>query len=235
MITLLRKLRRHVLENRKFSNYLLYAAGEIILVVIGILIALQINSRYNKGLERREAEQVYAAIRQQVSEDRAELVRVLEYNRFFLGAYERANAIISSGDRSKADSVALMAMMLSQYSDFPRNASLYENLAASGKLNLLQNSGITGELQKLEMTYNLANKLENLHWDVIIHELSPELRSVVDYNTTKAVLPDRLYGVELQNIFVESIYMSHVKDSVYRRALVEIDTLVRRINREIAE
>ncbi|MBK9735486.1 MAG: hypothetical protein IPO92_11145, partial [Saprospiraceae bacterium] len=44
MIKLLRKIRQRMLTENKFSNYLIYAIGEIVLVVIGILIALQINN-----------------------------------------------------------------------------------------------------------------------------------------------------------------------------------------------
>lgn len=43
MVTLLRKIRRKLLTDNRFSKYVLYAIGEIVLVVIGILIALQIN------------------------------------------------------------------------------------------------------------------------------------------------------------------------------------------------
>jgi hypothetical protein len=44
MIKFFRKIRQRLLTESKFSKYLLYAIGEIILVVIGILIALQINN-----------------------------------------------------------------------------------------------------------------------------------------------------------------------------------------------
>ncbi|NCP53426.1 MAG: hypothetical protein GW839_13675 [Flavobacteriales bacterium] len=44
MIKLFRNIRKQLLEQGKTTNYLKYAIGEIILVVIGILIALQINS-----------------------------------------------------------------------------------------------------------------------------------------------------------------------------------------------
>ena len=44
MIKFFRKIRQQLLVENKFSKYLLYAIGEIILVVIGILIALQINN-----------------------------------------------------------------------------------------------------------------------------------------------------------------------------------------------
>lgn len=46
-----------MLTENKFSKYLIYAIGEIILVVIGILIALQINIyRTNKNVQAEEIE-----------------------------------------------------------------------------------------------------------------------------------------------------------------------------------
>jgi hypothetical protein len=57
MIKLFRNIRQSLLAEGKTSKYLKYAAGEIILVVIGILIALQINNwnenRKNQTLEKR--------------------------------------------------------------------------------------------------------------------------------------------------------------------------------------
>ena len=56
MIKFFRKIRRKLLTENKFSKYLLYAIGEIILVVIGILIALQINN-WNSLQNDRDIEQ----------------------------------------------------------------------------------------------------------------------------------------------------------------------------------
>jgi len=44
MIKFFRRIRRQFLSENKFGKYLLYALGEILLVVIGILIAIQINN-----------------------------------------------------------------------------------------------------------------------------------------------------------------------------------------------
>ena len=44
MIRLLRKIRQGLFLENKFNKYLLYAVGEILLVVLGILIALQVNN-----------------------------------------------------------------------------------------------------------------------------------------------------------------------------------------------
>ena len=51
MLFLLRKIRRKLMEKNKFTTYLIYAAGEIVLVVLGILIAVSIN---NWNQERKQ-------------------------------------------------------------------------------------------------------------------------------------------------------------------------------------
>lgn len=55
MLKFFRKIRQQLLTENKVSNYLIYAIGEIVLVVIGILIALQINNwNENTKLEIEE-------------------------------------------------------------------------------------------------------------------------------------------------------------------------------------
>ena len=44
MIKFFRRIRQKLLSESKFSKYLLYAIGEIVLVMIGILLALQVNT-----------------------------------------------------------------------------------------------------------------------------------------------------------------------------------------------
>lgn len=57
MINFFRSIRRRLFTEGKATRYLLYAIGEIVLVVIGILIALQINT-WNENRKLREREQV---------------------------------------------------------------------------------------------------------------------------------------------------------------------------------
>ncbi len=52
MIKFFRKIRQRLVTENKFSKYLLYAIGEIALVVIGILIALSLNNWNQKNSER---------------------------------------------------------------------------------------------------------------------------------------------------------------------------------------
>ena len=66
MLRFFRQLRQRLLTDNKFSKYLLYALGEIALVVIGILIALQINnwneSKKVKQLEKSTLSEISNAL-----------------------------------------------------------------------------------------------------------------------------------------------------------------------------
>lgn len=54
MITLFKKIRQRLLMENKTSKYFKYAIGEIVLVVIGILIALQINNWNTQRIENKK-------------------------------------------------------------------------------------------------------------------------------------------------------------------------------------
>ena len=58
MLKLFRRIRQKLLGAGKIRKYLFYAAGEIVLVVIGILIALQINN-WNEIRKERILEDDY--------------------------------------------------------------------------------------------------------------------------------------------------------------------------------
>ncbi|MEL6483526.1 MAG: DUF6090 family protein, partial [Bacteroidota bacterium] len=62
MLRFFRKIRQNVLAEKQFSKYLLYALGEIILVVIGILIALQINNWNERRQLSKEREKLIGAL-----------------------------------------------------------------------------------------------------------------------------------------------------------------------------
>ena len=58
MLRFFRQLRQRFLTESRFSKYMLYAVGEIMLVVIGILIALQVNN-YSESENTRARELIF--------------------------------------------------------------------------------------------------------------------------------------------------------------------------------
>ena len=69
MINFFRKIRQKMLTENKFSRYLLYAIGEIVLVVIGILIALQINNWNQNKIDNKALKGYLTSISNNIKED----------------------------------------------------------------------------------------------------------------------------------------------------------------------
>jgi hypothetical protein len=67
MIKFFRKIRYDLMEKNKTGKYLKYAIGEILLVVIGILFALQINNWNNNKNEKAEIENYYTKIHEEIT------------------------------------------------------------------------------------------------------------------------------------------------------------------------
>ncbi|GLR18220.1 DUF6090 family protein [Portibacter lacus] len=62
MIKFFRKIRQNLLTENKFSKYLLYAIGEIVLVIVGILFALQINNWNSTKIADNQELDLYAKL-----------------------------------------------------------------------------------------------------------------------------------------------------------------------------
>ena len=88
MIKFFRKIRQKMLNENKFSKYLIYAIGEIILVVIGILIALSINnwSENQKLDEKRET--YYRQLIIDLESDKAYAKSLITDFEIYLKSYE---------------------------------------------------------------------------------------------------------------------------------------------------
>lgn len=76
MAKFFRKLRHNLLSENKFSKYALYAIGEILLVIIGILIAIQINNKNAEKIERETFESNLQYVLEDIDKDKADLLEI---------------------------------------------------------------------------------------------------------------------------------------------------------------
>jgi len=77
VLNIIRKIRRKLLSQNRFNKYLLYAAGEIFLVVVGIIIALQINNWNEDKKSQKAANYVLQEILNNLNEDASILEDIL--------------------------------------------------------------------------------------------------------------------------------------------------------------
>lgn len=91
MAKIFRKIRKELIAEKKVSNYLLYAIGEIVLVVIGILIALAIDNSNEQHI-KREKEQIYLmGLRDEFETSQTKLKELMTFNK---QSYEDSKKIL---------------------------------------------------------------------------------------------------------------------------------------------
>ena len=173
MIKFFRKIRQNLLNEGKTSKYFKYAIGEILLVVIGILIALQVGT-WNEQRKLEKQENIY-------------LMRLLQDNKNDIQTFESEIERLERNNQTTAQFCELIkdtsvndSLLVNSASDFVINGSLYprfnpslatfKDLSSTGNLGLIKDTGlrdsITSHYQKYELT-----KLEfqiNMNWAIPI-------------------------------------------------------------------
>ena len=69
MIKFFRKIRYDLMEKNKTGKYFKYAIGEILLVVIGILIALQVNNWNQERIQKKELDDLIESVSSNIASD----------------------------------------------------------------------------------------------------------------------------------------------------------------------
>jgi hypothetical protein len=164
MLSYLRKIRSKLVIEGNVLKYLTYAFGEIIIVVIGILLALYLNNWNQERTEKKMELHYYQSIKIQLNEDLTTLNGEIEYNQNFLNQFSYGKKLILLNDKSKTDTLGKIALNMVRFSDFRRKSNIYQTLINSGEIIIINNTKITEKLESLEENYSYINRLEeNLH------------------------------------------------------------------------
>jgi hypothetical protein len=187
MIKFFRKIRQDLLSKGKTGKYFKYAIGEIILVVIGILIALQINN-WNQSRQNQNLELDYLiGIKSNINDDIAELEKHFKRDTIKFDAYTSLVRIFNSKDYlSKKRQIISDLYITSRFGWFEGQNIVFENLKSSGKLNLIQSDTISNSIQKYYRFFDEVVKQEGLYNSQIItfHDRNQQY-----YNTSSFIEP----------------------------------------------
>ena len=125
------------------GRYFKYAIGEIILVVIGILIALSINNWKELRKENKLEQDYYCKLLEDVQQDLAQVSNQITYTDKRLEASNNVLQMLQS-ENPKLDvlmSETLNALSLITYTIKPNKAA-FEDLKSSGNLNILKDNDL---------------------------------------------------------------------------------------------
>ncbi len=144
MIKFFRKIRQRLLTENNFSKYLIYAIGEIILVVIGILIALQINNWNDYRNERNEEKNVLIALLQEFKNSKLALIETKGSNNLrFNSLKEILNHTGSHWDDSltRQTSDSLMRSFVT-VTTADLSTSTLDQILNTGRIQIIQNDSL---------------------------------------------------------------------------------------------
>jgi hypothetical protein len=197
MIKFFRKIRQKLLSENKFSKYLIYAIGEIVLVVIGILIALSINNWNEVQKDKRKAVIILEAIRSDMGQDLDEMrnLKVSWANRlvYFQKIYPSFNPDIEINVTDIDTSSQIKYWTLFGLSKpFRSHRSSFDAMISEGNSNLITNKKLFADIQEFysfnipanedyfEILRQRQMELSNKYAHVLTYKPYKYLREITD-------------------------------------------------------
>ncbi len=142
-----RKIRQNLLSDGKTGQYLKYAIGEIVLVVLGILIALQINNwNQNKQLEKEELDtlkSLHESIRINIDEfEQIRKAQIVRNNSLQEILFKK----VSNQPLAYLDSLIITNV---ENHTFDPSTGIYNSIINSGRIELISNDSLKNRISKL--------------------------------------------------------------------------------------
>lgn len=214
MIYIFRKIRKNILLENKVGVYFKYAIGEILLVVIGILIALQINAwgdeRYNKKQEKYYLNQLWAEFESNLKES--------ERNLRFCDFQSKNAALLLKGldetlseKESKDWFYAITQLGFTPKVNYIDN--IWKEIISTNKLEIIKNKEliekISGHYSSLEFIkkMELETQRSNIEFRAMVNEvLEHQLRlKIQDEFVSMWMVGRDLYSVEVYADYIPSV------------------------------
>ena len=242
MIKFFRKIRYDLMEKNKTGKYFKYAIGEIVLVVIGILIALQIN---NWNEQRKQNSQERYILNQLKVEFEADSIKINTLEKLTTGKMNESKYLLQLITEYNKDSIRFIPLkpifFIGKAIPFYDYSPTYNELVNSGKLNVISNDSIKIAINdfinhnaQMESTlyvdmhakkssymnhvYRYFNgEINGLLWQAKMSDLSELLALGADYNGFMED-PNTIY--ELNKVLASDgelsfIYNRNVKSKLY--------------------
>ena len=207
MIKFFRKIRQDLLSKGKSGKYLKYAIGEIILVVIGILIALQINA-WNEDYKNTKKERGYLINLQQ--DLRADSLRLSELKNDFelaVKSKKKFEKIIEGQPTTNDSLIFYVNNQIDLLTDFVPNSSTFDELKNSNGLNLISNPQLKRQIVTLYNSYAdliLKLKLGTEKSQILYAHLSKYV------NNINTITSDEIHVLLNDNFFKNQMLLNYL-------------------------
>ena len=208
MIKFFRNIRKTLLSENKFSKYLLYAIGEIVLVVIGILIALSINNWNNSRIEAEREQTVLRNLRSDFNENITELNRIYEGTEQSYRSSVRLLEIIGDDNPINSEEIeTLLNSIINGFFSLDLNAASIDEIKNSGALSIIKD-------------VKLRERISN--WSFIVADSEDDIEIYYNY-MFNSFIPSLSNKTLLRNIAVPDFLMKRVDIPQISRSKFEFD------------
>ena len=136
MIKFFRKIRQRLLTENKFNKYLLYAIGEIILVMVGILLALQVNNWNESRKDNIKEQQILRQLKEEYNANLLQLEQKITHRKKII---EAATQILQYIDQPLDVNTNNLNSQLNVMIGSPAFKPIENNLISSGNILLIKN------------------------------------------------------------------------------------------------
>ena len=191
MIKFFRHIRKSLLMENKTSKYFKYAIGEIILVVIGILIALQINNWNTYRIERSKEDSYLVNLNRDLNNQMQMIERNLSGEEFIYNCLTKAKNNFEKYKKFRAvkEDIVLMSSMNDRYT-FTVTSPTYKELLSTGNLDIITNNTFKSQMVKyyedLELTSQVIQNNNN-HKDNVVNPIAMAILEIIGANDTDSV------------------------------------------------
>jgi hypothetical protein len=148
MLTFFRRIRKGLLDGGRTRRYLVYAIGEILLVMIGILLALQVNNWNENRKLKIEETKLLRSIKEQFSFNLTELNSAIETARMTQDrCIHLLNNMGSKGVKlSRNESDSLIWSGLQRIVTYDASNGILDDILHSGRLHIISNDMLRKKL-----------------------------------------------------------------------------------------
>ncbi len=185
MLRFFRLIRQRLIEEGQIRKYLLYAIGEILLVMIGILLALQVNNWNEERKRAIEEQQILFGLEELCLVNQRELDVTYQRN---LNAYQSSLKLMElvrpeSSIQNTTYIDSLIAIFLTPQSFDPSSGAL-EDLLNSGKLGILSDKKLRDQVSSWSGAINDVEDDDKLAFDYLFSQFIPFLIRHTNFKNT---------------------------------------------------
>lgn len=155
MFTILRRIRQKLIDSGSAGKYLLYAIGEILLVVIGILIALQVNNWNQERIESDQQAKTVDRLYSEFQSNHEELLHDITRLEDVINALESMISIIDAGEQQQFNEEEVITIITATANDPTWNPSSFvlDDMRNNGQISSLENEDLVDMIFSWERFY----------------------------------------------------------------------------------